>query len=292
VRARCAKLIAHCSPSRYVLFFPQPINPEAWRWYADVGGDGRVPIVDTYWQTETGGHILTPLPGATPTKPGSATFPFFGVEPLVLHPESGAVLEGNGVDGVLALKRPFPGICRSIYGDHARYLLTYMTTYPGLYFTGDGVHRDADGYYWITGRVDDVVNVSGHRIGSAEVESALVMAAGVAEAAVVGVHHDLKGQALFAYVTAKEGVTVDAAFIKSLALSVRAEVGGFAVPDHILVTAALPKTRSGKIMRRLLRKVACQETADGALGDTSTLADESVLVTLIGQVNALLAAKK
>jgi len=263
----------------------EPINPEAFRWYARVAGNDAVPVVDTYWQTETGGHIITPLPGCTPTKPGSATFPFFGIEPIVLSQE-GQVLEGNNVSGVLAIKRPFPGICRSIYGDHKRFLLTYMTTYKGLYFTGDGVHRDVDGYYWITGRVDDVVNVSGHRIGSAEVESALVSHSGVAEAAVIGRPHDLKGQALFAYVTPKEGTEVGPTFIKELQMAVRQEVGGFAQPDHILVTQSLPKTRSGKIMRRLLRKIACQET--DSLGDTSTLADENVVERLITEVNAII----
>jgi len=267
----------------------EPINPEVFKWYADVAGDNKIPICDTYWQTETGGHVLTPLPGATPTKPGSATLPFFGIEPVVLSADKGEVISGNDVEGVLALARPFPGLARSIYGDHQRYLLTYMTAYKGYYFTGDGVRRDKDGYYWITGRVDDVVNVSGHRIGSAEVESALVTCPGVAEAAVVGMPHDLKGQCLFAYVSPKIGQdAANPAFIKALSLAVRAEVGGFAVPDHVLVTSALPKTRSGKIMRRLLRKIACRET--DSLGDTSTLADESVVQTLITQVNAVLDA--
>lgn len=266
----------------------EPINPEAWRWYYEVVGDSKRTIVDTFWQTETGGIVITPLPGATPTKPGSATLPFFGVEPVLLDPHSGQLLQGNNVSGVLCFARPWPSITRTIFGDHARYLKTYMHAYHGLYFTGDGCTRDQDGYYWITGRVDDVINVSGHRIGSAEVESALVLNPSVAEAAVVGVPHDIKGQALFAYVTPKNDVDVGPELVNVLKLEVRKHIGAFAVPDYIIVTAALPKTRSGKIMRRLLRKIACHETAPESLGDISTLADPSVVSSLITEVNKLL----
>ena len=219
-------------------------------------------------------------------KPGSATLPFFGIEPVVLTPE-GKILEGNDVSGVLAIKRPFPGICRSIYGDHSRYLQTYMSSYKPFYFTGDGCHRDVDGYIWITGRVDDVVNVSGHRIGSAEVESALITHTGVAESAVIGIPHHLTGQALFAYVIPKDTQVGDSTFIRELQLAVRKEVGAFAVPQFILPCAALPKTRSGKIMRRILRKIACQETGEGALGDITTLAEPAVVQKLIDEVNQL-----
>ena len=268
----------------------EPINPEAWRWYYDVVGAQRCSIVDTYWQTETGGHMITPLPGSHPTKPGSATLPFFGVSPAILTPE-GKRLEGNNVTGVLCIDRPWPGMARTIYGDHSRFLHTYLSTYPGYYFTGDGCLRDDDGYYWITGRVDDVINVSGHRIGSAEIESALVLHHSVAESAVIGVPHDVKGQALFAYVIPKDTVTQAQwpALHTELGLQVREHIGAFAKPDEILITQSLPKTRSGKIMRRLLRKIACNDV--DSLGDTSTLADESVVQRLIDEVRAMRKAK-
>ena len=227
----------------------EPINPEAWRWYHDVVGEGRCAVVDTWWQTETGGHMICPLPGSHPTKPGSATLPFFGVSPVVLSPE-GKRLEGNGVSGVLCIDRPWPGMARTIYGDHARFTHTYLSTYPGLYFTGDGcLRRDEDGYYWITGRVDDVINVSGHRIGSAEIESALVLHSSVAESAVIGIPHDVKGQALFAYVIPKDHVAASTwpQLQEALQLQVREQIGAFARPDELLITQALPKTRSGKV---------------------------------------------
>lgn len=269
----------------------EPINPEAWRWYNSVVGDEKIPIVDTYWQTETGGHVLTPLPFATPTKPGSATLPFFGIEPVLLNNE-GQEVTGNDVRGVLCFRKPWPSIARTIYGDHDRYLKTYLHVYKGMYFTGDGAYRDKSGYYWITGRVDDVVNVSGHRIGSAEIESALVLNQKVAESAVVGVPHDVKGEALFAYVIVKDGVVSSPALLKELALLVREQVGSFAVPDYILICPALPKTRSGKIMRRLLRKIAKGDTDKASLGDTSTLADESVVQQLVTAVHELKEQKK
>lgn len=331
----------------------EPINPEAWRWYHRVVGGARCPIVDTFWQTETGGHMLTPLPFATPTKPGAATLPFFGVEPLLLDAQSGAVLTETKASGVLVFARAWPGMARTIYRDHQRFLTTYLTPYAGYYFTGDGADRDADGYYWITGRVDDVMNVSGHRIGtvqnrftkneclcilycsnrtppiqplvhkysvqmpiisrgkihdfkwlfsiqvsrfytisvrhlrtgSAEVESALVLHASIAEAAVIGIPHDIKGTAMFAYVTPKQGVAVTPQLISELRAQVRKEIGAFAVPDELLVTAALPKTRSGKIMRRILRKIAACET--DSLGDVSTLAEPAVVDELIRGVQAM-----
>jgi acetyl-CoA synthetase len=263
----------------------EPINPEAWRWYHRVVGGARCPIVDTFWQTETGGHMLTPLPFATPTKPGAATLPFFGVEPLLLDAQSGAVLTETKASGVLVFARAWPGMARTIYRDHQRFLTTYLTPYAGYYFTGDGADRDADGYYWITGRVDDVMNVSGHRIGSAEVESALVLHPSIAEAAVIGIPHDIKGTAMFAYVTPKQGVTVSPQLISELRAQVRKEIGAFAVPDELLVTAALPKTRSGKIMRRILRKIAACET--DTLGDVSTLAEPAVVDDLIRGVQAM-----
>ena len=269
----------------------EPINPEAWKWYYDVVGDSKRSIVDTYWQTETGGIIVTSLPGATPMKPGSATFPFFGID-LGLMDDKGVEIKGNDKSGVLVVKKPWPGGARTIYGNHERFLNTYMTAYPGTYFTSDGCTRDADGYYWITGRVDDVINVSGHRIGSAEVESALVAHNCVAEAAVVGVPHSVKGQALFAYVIPKNGVSASKELEVELQLAVKNGVGSFAKPDHVLVTPALPKTRSGKIMRRLLRKIACQETEPAQLGDISTLADPSVVEKLIEEANIKLNASK
>ena len=257
----------------------EPINPEAWRWYHTNAGKQRCPIVDTWWQTETGGILITPLPGAVPTKPGSATLPFFGIEPVVLDPESGKVLEGNDVSGVLALKRPWPGQMRTVYGDHERFEQTYFQQYKGYYFTGDGCRRDEDGYYWITGRVDDVINVSGHRMGTAEVESALVLHAKVAEAAVVGFPHEVKGQGIYAYVTLNVGEEYTEELKKELRAHVRTAIGPIAQPDVVHWAPGLPKTRSGKIMRRILRKIATDET--DSIGDTSTLADPGVVDDLI-----------
>ena len=256
----------------------EPINPEAWRWYHKNIGRGRCPIVDTWWQTETGGILITPLPGCTPTKPGSATFPFFGVKPVIIEAETGKVLKGNGVEGVLAIEEPWPSQMRTIYGDHDRFEETYFRLYPGYYFTGDGCRRDEDGYYWITGRVDDVINVSGHRIGTAEVESALVLHKKVAEAAVVGFPHEIKGQGIYAYVTLMKGNEPNEELKKDLLLFVRKEIGPIAAPDIIHWAPGLPKTRSGKIMRRILRKIAANESDQ--LGDTSTLADPSVVESL------------
>ena len=255
----------------------EPINPEAWRWYHQVVGEGRCPIVDTWWQTETGGHMITPLPGATALKPGSATLPFFGVEPKLVDAE-GKVLDGPA-EGNLVIARSWPGQMRTVWNDHERFFQTYFSTYPGTYFTGDGCRRDADGYYWITGRVDDVINVSGHRMGTAEVESALVLHRTVAEAAVVGFPHDIKGQGIYAYVTLNVGETGDAALRDELVKWVRHEIGPIATPDAIQFAAGLPKTRSGKIMRRILRKIA--EGDVGSLGDTSTLADPAVVDDLL-----------
>lgn len=256
----------------------EPINPEVWKWYYDVVGEGRCNIVDTWWQTETGGIMITPIPGATPVKPGSATLPFFGIEPILLD-DKGNELEGNDVSGLLTVKEPWPGMARTIQGDHTRFMQTYLSVYPGYYFTGDGCRRDEDGYYWITGRVDDVINVSGHRMGTAEVESALVGHHACAEAAVVGFPHEIKGQGIFAYVILKEGFEDNAELVGALKNEVRHHIGPIATPDHILITPGLPKTRSGKIMRRILRKVASQETDQ--LGDISTLADPSVVELLI-----------
>ena len=255
----------------------EPINPEAWRWYYEVVGDSRCPIVDTWWQTETGGILITPLPGATPTKPGSATRPFFGIVPALVDAE-GNTLEG-AISGNLVLTDSWPGQMRTVYGDHDRFVKTYFTTYPGRYFTGDGARRDEDGYYWITGRVDDVINVSGHRMGTAEVESALVSHRAVAEAAVVGFPHDIKGQGIYCYVTLKEGIEANDTLRAELVKWVRKEIGALASPDYIQFAVGLPKTRSGKIMRRILRKVAANEY--GQLGDTSTLADPAVVDDLI-----------
>ena len=257
----------------------EPINPEAWNWYNDVIGKGALPIVDTWWQTETGGHMLTPLPGATATKPGSATLPFFGVKPVLLDAQSGAEITDTVGEGVLAIADSWPGQMRTIYGDHERFEKTYFSDYKGYFFSGDGCRRDSDGYYWITGRVDDVINVSGHRMGTAEVESALVAHADVAEAAVVGYPHDIKGQGIYAYVTLMNGVAPTDALQKELEKWVRTEIGPIAKPDLIQWSPGLPKTRSGKIMRRILRKIAANE--HDALGDTSTLADPSVVDDLI-----------
>ena len=257
----------------------EPINPEAWRWYHSNVGKERCPIVDTWWQTETGGILITPIPGATATKPGSATFPFFGIEPIILDPEKGTVIEGNDVSGVLAIRAPWPGQMRTVYGDHDRFETTYFQQYKGYYFTGDGCRRDEDGYYWITGRVDDVINISGHRMGTAEVESALVLHAKVAEAAVVGFPHDIKGQGIYAYVTLNTGEEYTDELKAELKKQVRSVIGPIATPDVIHWAPGLPKTRSGKIMRRILRKISTGET--DTIGDTSTLADPAVVEQLI-----------
>jgi acetyl-CoA synthetase len=257
----------------------EPINPEAWNWYNDVVGKGNCPIVDTWWQTETGGHLLTPLPGATATKPGSATTPFFGVQPVLLDPESGAEITETAGEGVLCMKDSWPGQMRTVYGDHDRFIKTYFADYKGYYFSGDGCRRDADGYYWITGRVDDVINVSGHRMGTAEVESALVAHEKVSEAAVVGYPHDIKGQGIYCYVTLMSGEEPSDELRLELRNWVRKEIGPIASPDLIQWAPGLPKTRSGKIMRRILRKIA--ENDFGALGDTSTLAEPAVVDDLI-----------
>jgi acetyl-CoA synthetase len=255
----------------------EPINPEAWEWYHRVVGEGRCPIVDTWWQTETGGAMIAPMPGAVPLKPGSATLPMFGVRPVLLESD-GTPIEGAG-DGCLAITDSWPGQMRTVWGDHERFFQTYFTTFPGMYFTGDGCRRDQDGYYWITGRIDDVINVSGHRMGTAEIESALVAHENVAEAAVVGMPHEIKGQGIYAYVTVNVGVEPDEALRSQLIKWVRHEIGPIATPDAIQFAPALPKTRSGKIMRRILRKIA--EGDVSTLGDTSTLADPAVVDRLI-----------
>ncbi|MBK5928255.1 acetate--CoA ligase [Rhodobaculum claviforme] len=257
----------------------EPINPEAWNWYNTHVGKGNCPIVDTWWQTETGGHLITPLPGAIPAKPGSATRPFFGVKPVVLEAESGKLIEDTAAEGVLCIADSWPGQMRTVWGDHERFQETYFQQYKGYYFSGDGCRRDADGYYWITGRVDDVINVSGHRMGTAEVESALVAHDKVAEAAVVGYPHDVKGQGIYAYVTLMHGVEPTEELRKELEVWVRREIGPIAKPDLIQWAPGLPKTRSGKIMRRILRKIAENDAA--SLGDTSTLADPGVVDDLV-----------
>jgi len=268
----------------------EPINPEAWRWYYQVIGKERCTVVDTYWQTETGGHIITNLPGVTPMKPGSCTLPSFGVDAVVLDPVDGTIIEPEKgpdgkdlpIEGVLAIRRPWPGMARTCLGDHNRYMTVYLKPYPGFYFTGDSVSRDSDGYHFITGRVDDVLNVSGHRIGTAEVESALVLHPSVAQAAVVGEPHPIKGQAIVAFVMLEVNAEESADLIKQLRNQVRTEIGPFASPDHIYVSPSLPMTRSGKIMRRILRKIVAGEI--DSLGDTSTLADPSIVSTLIDKV--------
>jgi len=257
----------------------EPINPEAWNWYNEVVGKGRCPIVDTWWQTETGGHLLTPIPGAIATKPGSATFPFFSIQPVILDPQSGKELTEKECEGVLCIKDSWPGQMRTVYGDHERFIKTYFSDYKGYYFTGDGCRRDADGYYWITGRVDDVINVSGHRMGTAEVESALVAHEQVSEAAVVGYPHDVKGQGIYCYVTLMAGEKPTEELRKELRDWVRKEIGPIASPDLVQWAPGLPKTRSGKIMRRILRKIA--EDDFNSLGDTSTLAEPAVVEDLI-----------
>ena len=255
----------------------EPINPEAWEWYYHIVGDGNCPVIDTWWQTETGGHLITPLPGATDLKPGSATLPFFGIEPCLID-DKGNEIEGVG-EGSLCFKRPWPGQMRTVFGDHERFKNTYFQTYPGLYFSGDGARRDKDGYYWITGRIDDVINVSGHRMGTAEVESALVLHNDVAESAVVGYPHEIKGQGIYAYVTLNDGITSNDELKRELVQHVRNEIGSFASPDIIQWAPGLPKTRSGKIMRRILRKIATNDIDN--LGDTSTLAEPEVVNGLI-----------
>ena len=268
------------------LFPPAP--PQAWRWYHSVVGGGQCAVVDTFWQTETGGHMITGLPGAHSAKPGSASFPFFGVD-IAIMDKDGRELVGNNVSGVVCVRTPWPGIARTIFGDHERYLATYMQPFPGFYFTGDGGVRDRDGYIWITGRVDDVLNVSGHRLGSAELESALVLHPKVAEAAVIGFPHDTKGEGICCYVSLKEGVEETPAVAAELRNQVRKVIGPFATPDHVILTSALPKTRSGKIMRRVLRKIIAQQTDQ--LGDISTLADSGVVHELIRKVESALGVK-
>ena len=263
----------------------EPINPEIWQWYHDVVGEKRCDIVDTWWQTETGGILITPIPGVTPTKPGSATLPFFGVQPIVVKPENGEVIKGNGVEGALCLKASWPGQARTIYKDHQRFVETYFTQYQGYYFTGDGCRRDEDGYYWITGRIDDVLNVSGHRLGTAEIESALMLHPEVAEAAVVGIPHDIKGTGIYAYVILYTPHEATPEFIDGIKDVVRKDIGRFASPDVVHITGGLPKTRSGKVMRRILRKIASSEY-DG-LGDISTLSDPSVVETLVNEHKAM-----
>jgi acetyl-CoA synthetase len=255
----------------------EPINPEAWEWYYRVVGDSRCPVVDTWWQTETGGIMITPLPGAIAQKPGSATKPFFGIVPQIVDAD-GKVLEGE-CSGNLCIAKSWPGQVRTVYGDHDRFEKTYFSAYKGKYFSGDGCRRDADGYYWITGRVDDVINVSGHRMGTAEVESSLVAHESVSEAAVVGYPHDIKGQGIYAYVTLMQGVEPSEALRKELVAWVRKDIGPIAQPDLIQFAPGLPKTRSGKIMRRILRKIA--EDEPSSLGDTTTLADPGVVTDLV-----------
>ncbi len=256
----------------------EPINPEAWRWYYNVVGEGRCAVVDTYWQTETGGHMITGLPGAIDMKPGSGSLPFFGVEPCVVD-EAGADIEGNDVSGRLCITRSWPGMMRTVYGDHERFIQTYLSTYPGKYFTGDGCHRDGDGYYWITGRVDDVVNVAGHRLGTAEIEGALVNHPDCAEAAVVGFPHDIKGTGIYAFVLLNAGTKASPELAKAMRDQVRTDISPIATPDKIQFVEGLPKTRSGKIMRRILRKVAEGEPEN--VGDVSTLADPAVVQDII-----------
>jgi acetyl-CoA synthetase len=262
----------------------EPINRDAWLWYHSVVGEGRCPIVDTWWQTETGGVLITPLPGATATKPGSATLPFFGTQPVLVD-EAGKIIEGNGVAGRLCIRFPWPGMMRTVYGDHQRFRDTYFSTFPGLYFTGDGCKRDQDGYYWITGRVDDVLNVAGHRLGTAEIESAIVRSGIVAEAAVVGMPHEIKGQGIAAFCILRDGVQDTARAHEEIVKSVRSILSPIATPDRIWCVAGLPKTRSGKIMRRILRKIA--EGEFESVGDVSTLADPSVVAAIIEMVQGV-----
>jgi len=263
----------------------EPINPEAWRWYYEVVGEKRCPIMDTFWQTETGGFMMTPMPGSHMMKPGSCTLPMFGVDPRILDPTTGKEVEGDNVAGVLVFAKSWPSTLRTVFGNHTRMLETYLKPYPGYYLTGDACVRDADGYYWITGRIDDVINVSGHRIGSAEVEHAITGHEKTAEAAVVGFPHEVKGSGLFCYVILKAGVEGDDALKQELKQAVRKTVGPFAQPDQIIFTSALPKTRSGKIMRRILRKIAENDTSN--LGDTSTLLDPSIVDELKEKAKAI-----
>ena len=256
----------------------EPIKEPEWMWYHEIVGNSKCPIVDTWWQTETGGILISPLPGAIPTKPGSATLPFFGIEPVLLTQE-GEEIKGNNVSGLLAIKSSWPGQMRTVYGDHKRFVETYFTMFPGYYFTGDGAKRDSDGYYWITGRVDDVLNVSGHRIGTAEVEGAIGKTNGVAEAAVVGFPHEIKGQGIYSFVTLMTGVEPNDEIKKNILKSVVKDIGPHSKPDKIQFTESLPKTRSGKIMRRILRKIAENNVEE--MGDISTLADPSVVKSLI-----------
>jgi acetyl-CoA synthetase len=255
----------------------EPINSEAWQWYHQVVGNSQCAIVDTWWQTETGGILLTPLPGSTPTKPGAATLPFFGVEPAIFDEQGNE--KSGACSGILVMKKPHPSICRTVYGDHKRYEETYFSTYPGVYFSGDGCRRDEDGYYWVTGRVDDVLNVSGHRLGTAEIENALNTHPDVVESAVVGYPHDIKGVGIYAYLTLVEGKNLTEELKKSIRETVRKLIGPIASPDILHNAPGLPKTRSGKIMRRILRKIASNEVDQ--LGDTSTLADPSVVQKLV-----------
>ncbi|KAJ1915288.1 acetyl-coenzyme A synthetase 2 [Mycoemilia scoparia] len=268
----------------------EPINPEAWLWYYNKVGRGNCSVVDTYWQTETGSHVIAPLPGATPAKPGSATLPFFGIDVAVLDPLTGKELEGNGVTGVLAIRKPWPSMLRTVGGDHKRFLDTYLKPYPGHYFAGDGVTRDEEGYYWIRGRVDDVINVSGHRLSTAEVESALILSPSVAESAVVGSPDEVTGQAICAFITLKDGVSATEEEVKKeLVAAVRKQIGPIATPKILIIVDDLPKTRSGKIIRRILRKVVAGEADQ--LGDVSTLSDPSILKVLIEKVNAVVGSK-
>ena len=262
----------------------EPINPEIWNWYHDVVGSSQCDIVDTWWQTETGGILITPIPGVTPTKPGSATLPFFGIQPLLVNPETGKELIGNDVEGALCLRSSWPGQARTIYKDHARFVETYFTHYPGYYFSGDGCRRDKDGYYWITGRIDDVLNVSGHRLGTAEIESALMEHEEIAEAAVVGMPHEIKGIGIYAYVILYEFKDLNDEMLETIKEVVRNKIGRFAAPDRIHITQGLPKTRSGKVMRRILRKIAAAEYE--GLGDISTLADPGVVELLVNEHKA------
>ncbi|KAJ5077333.1 acetyl-coenzyme a synthetase [Anaeramoeba ignava] len=272
----------------------EPINPEAWRWYYKVVGQEKCTVVDTYWQTETGGVILTPIPSVTPLKPGATSLPFFGIQPVVLDPNSGDVIDTMVADGVLAIKSSWPGIARSIYGDHDRYLMTYFSPYPGFYFTGDSVHRDQHGYFWINGRVDDVINVSGHRLGTMEIESALVSHPACVEAAVVGTPHDIKGQSIFAYCTINPQYKhLDPKELEAMLKNqVAQQISKIAIPDTIVFTNTLPKTRSGKIMRRILRKISTDSNPRQSLGDISTLSDPAVVDTLINKVQELLGLPK
>jgi len=270
----------------------EPINPSAWKWFHEVVGRGKCAIVDTYWQTETGGIIFSALPGATPLKPGSTTFPFFGVKPVLVDEEKKEIIEGNNVKGLLCIASTWPSIARTIFNDHDRYFNTYLKSYPGLYVTGDGCHRDSDGYYWIIGRVDDVINVSGHRLGTAEIESALVSHDACSEAAVIGVPHDVKGQGIFCYCIFREGYSANEDTLIELKMEVRKHIGPFATPDYVVVVPGLPKTRSGKIMRRLLRKIATGYFEPSDLGDISTLAEPQVVEEIIAAVKAAIPGLK